>query len=257
MDLYKIRKHLHQIPELGFEEFKTTELLKKILEKYSGIKIITFDFTGLLVEYSHGEGSYKLFRADIDALPIQEEESCPFHSQHPGVMHACGHDIHMTILLGLIDKVISADLKENLLFVFQPAEEGKGGAERILKTGALNKYNISDAYALHVSGEFAVGEVASKAGIFSPSFWFSDDVFEFSDPAKLELSSRLYFLVGGEEGVDVVASVDKMTTLLLDKGFDKNNLLSKVVDEGEHNELFWRTEFPEAILWSPSEHPHK
>jgi N-acetyldiaminopimelate deacetylase len=166
LDLYQIRKELHRIPELGFQEFKTTKFIKNTLRKFKEIKLITFDFTGLMVEYSHGEESYKLFRADIDALPIQEDESCPFHSQHPGVMHACGHDMHTTVLIGLIEKVIEEKRKENLLFVFQPAEEGKGGAERILKTGILDKYKISETYALHVSGDLEVGQVSSKAGIF-------------------------------------------------------------------------------------------
>lgn len=154
------------IPELGFREFKTTEFLKKILENYSGIKITTFDFTGLLIEYSHGEGSYKLFRADMDGLPIQEDKIYPFHSRHHGMMHACGHDIHMTILLGLIEKVVSENLQENLLFVFQPAEEGQGGAERILKTGILDKYDIAEVFALHVNGHIPLGTIETKPGVF-------------------------------------------------------------------------------------------
>lgn len=166
IDLYRIRQELHMIPELGFQEFKTTNLLKKLLEKYDTIKIISFDFTGILVEYSHGTGDYKLFRADMDALPITEENHCPFHSRHHGLMHACGHDLHMTILLGLIDKVVSAGLQQNLIFLFQPAEEGQGGAERILKTGILDNYNISEAFTLHVNGHLPLGTIAAKPGIF-------------------------------------------------------------------------------------------
>jgi len=98
-------------------------------------------------------------------------------------------------------------------------------------------------------GIFKYADFFSKAGIFSPSFWFSEQVFPFSMPEKLAANSRLYFLVGGEEGADVVADVNKMTTQLVNNGFNKNNLVSKVVAKGEHNELFWRTEFPEAILW--------
>ena len=166
LNLYQIRKELHKIPERGFEEFKTTEFLKSILSGYANIKILTFDFTGFIVEYASGKGSYKLFRADMDALPIPENENCPFRSRHEGMMHACGHDLHMTILLGLIDKVVSENLNENLLFVFQPAEEGQGGAERILKTGILEGYNISSAYALHVNGHLPLGTIASKGGVF-------------------------------------------------------------------------------------------
>ena len=166
LDLFEIRKDLHQIPELAFEEFKTKKYILNILKEFSGIKIQTFDFPGILVEYSHGKGEYTLFRSDMDALPIAEETGCNFISEHPGKMHACGHDMHMTILLGLIDMVVNQSLKKNLLFLFQPAEEGKGGAKRILGTGILDNYKISEAYALHVKGDIPVGVVSTRPGIF-------------------------------------------------------------------------------------------
>ena len=166
LDLTKIRKDLHQIPELAFEEFKTKKYILNILKRFSGIKIQTFDFPGILVEYSHGDEEYKLIRSDMDALPITEETDCDFKSQHDGKMHACGHDMHMTILLGLINRVVNQSLKKNLLFMFQPAEEGKGGAKRILETGVLDKYDISEAYALHVKGDIPVGTISTRPGIF-------------------------------------------------------------------------------------------
>ncbi len=165
-DLINIRKELHKIPELGFEEVKTQKYILQLLENLDGLNIHTFDFPGILVEYSSGDGKYKLFRADMDGLPITEDTNCGFESEHKGKMHACGHDMHMTILLGLIDKVVTDNLNENLLFLFQPAEEGMGGATRILKTGIFDKFDISEAYALHVNGELKAGEVASKIGTF-------------------------------------------------------------------------------------------
>ena len=166
LNFIKIRKHLHQIPELAFEEFKTKEYLISILKMFKNIKMHTFDFPGILVEYSHGKGKYTLFRSDMDALPIIEETSCDFASEHPGKMHACGHDMHMTILLGLIEKVSNERIEQNILFLFQPAEEGKGGAKRILDTGILDKFPIKKAYALHVKGDIPVGTVSTKPGIF-------------------------------------------------------------------------------------------
>ena len=165
-DLINIRKELHKIPELGFKEVKTQKYILQLLENLDGLKIHTFDFPGILVEYSCGNGKYKLFRADMDGLPITEETNCDFESEHKGKMHACGHDMHMTILIGLIEKVVTDKINENLLFLFQPAEEGKGGATRIINTGIFNKYNILEAYALHVNGELKTGKIASKAGIF-------------------------------------------------------------------------------------------
>jgi len=166
LNLKNIRKELHKIPELGFEEVKTHDYIFQLLSKFKVLEFHTFEFPGILVEYSHGNGKYKLFRADMDGLPIAEKTNCSFESEHEGKMHACGHDIHMTILIGLIERVIRNKLEENLLFLFQPAEEGKGGATRILNTGILDKFDISEAYALHVNGNLMTGELAFKPGIF-------------------------------------------------------------------------------------------
>ncbi|HNX00813.1 MAG TPA: amidohydrolase, partial [Candidatus Cloacimonadota bacterium] len=103
--------------------------------------------------------------ADMDGLPFNEETNCGFESKNQGWMHACGHDIHMTVLLGLIEKVTSEKPKQNLLFLFQPAEEGHGGALRILDSGILDAYQITEVYALHVSADLPVGTVSSKPGI--------------------------------------------------------------------------------------------
>ncbi|MCP4273614.1 MAG: alpha/beta hydrolase [Gammaproteobacteria bacterium] len=96
---------------------------------------------------------------------------------------------------------------------------------------------------------FNYPEIFSKAGIFSPSFWFSEAVYPFSDPKKLSENSRLYYLIGDKEGDESVANMKKMTHQLIDKGFSKSNLIAKVVKDGDHSEHFWKTEFPEAILW--------
>lgn len=166
MNLYKIRKDLHQIPELGFQEYKTTKYIKSVLSEFPELEIHEFEFPGLLIEYKKNEEKYKLFRADMDALPITEDNHCDFVSTHPCIMHACGHDMHMTILLGLIDQVIKKQPDQNLLFLFQPAEEGFGGAERILKTGMLDKFEITETFALHVNGHLPTGAIESKPGVF-------------------------------------------------------------------------------------------
>ncbi len=165
MNLIKIRKDLHQIPELGFREFKTQEYILNILKQFPLI-IHTFDFTGIVAEYKKNDGDYLIFRADMDALPILEETGCDFESKHKGKMHACGHDIHMTILLGLIYKVFQENSNQNILFVFQPAEEGQGGAKKIIDTGIFNDFKIAGAYALHVYGKLPVGTISTKPGIF-------------------------------------------------------------------------------------------
>ncbi len=163
--LYEIRKDLHRIPELAFRERKTTEYILAKLREMEGLKIHTFPFTGLLAEYTQGEGDYLLFRADMDGLPLEEKTECDFRSEHPGFMHACGHDIHVTTLIGLIEYVISKGLKRNILFLFQPAEEGLGGAERVLSTGILDRFNIREAYALHVDPAYPSNTIASREGV--------------------------------------------------------------------------------------------
>jgi len=166
MDLKKVREDLHRIPELGFKEFKTQKYINNLFKNYTELKSYFFDFPGVLYEYKNGKGPYLLFRADMDALPIKEETNCIFESRHPGLMHACGHDLHMTILIGLIEKVILNKPELNILFLFQPAEEGKGGAKRIIDSGILDKFDISQAFALHVNGSLPLASISSRPGIF-------------------------------------------------------------------------------------------
>lgn len=178
MDSVTLRHKLHAIPEIAFEEVKTKATL---LEQLAALRLdATWKIrqfarsTGILVEYrgqeveesSSREGGFRLFRADMDALPSVEKTGCSFVSQHPGFMHACGHDVHMAVLMGLIAKVASAKPRRNLLFLFQPAEEGKGGAQSILSEGLIQSYNVDSAIALHVASEMPVGTISSKPGIF-------------------------------------------------------------------------------------------
>ncbi|MCD6180762.1 MAG: amidohydrolase [Candidatus Cloacimonetes bacterium] len=165
-DLIGYRHTLHRIPELAFEEFKTQRYLLAELKIFPLIAIHCADRTGIVVEYQQGSGPFTLFRADMDALPVTESTGCSFVSTHPGLMHACGHDMHMAILLGLIKRITTARLPGNFLFVFQPAEESKGGASYLLASHILDAYDIDAVYGLHVSGSLPVGTVGSRPGPF-------------------------------------------------------------------------------------------
>ena len=137
------------------------------LKKWDVLKIHTFEnHTGIVVEYNMGEGEFILFRADMDALPMQETTGATYSSKHENFMHACGHDIHMSILIGLIEKVVNAKIKRNILFVFQPAEEGMGGAVKILESTIIQNKMIKECYAAHVTGVLPTKTVSKKAGIF-------------------------------------------------------------------------------------------
>ncbi|MFZ0455590.1 MAG: amidohydrolase [Ignavibacteriaceae bacterium] len=164
----ELRHQMHQIPELMFREFETTRLILDNLANLPGIKIHKPIETGLIIEYSLNDGDYLLFRADIDALPIKEETSVSFASKSE-YMHACGHDVHSSILYGFINYCISEKVNQNIIFLFQPAEEGGGGAKKIIDTGILKQFSISKAFALHVTDEYPVGTVASTPGVLFAS----------------------------------------------------------------------------------------
>lgn len=165
--LISIRRDLHQIPELGFKEFKTQAYLIKHLESYPTDRIEMETWrTGLFVKVK-GTNPTRVFayRADMDGLSIPEETGYPFQSVHEGHMHACGHDLHMTIALGIIDHFVYQPIKEDLLFIFQPAEEGPGGAEPMLTSDVLKKWTPDFITAPHIAPEYPVGTIATKPGL--------------------------------------------------------------------------------------------
>lgn len=163
----KIRRELHQIPELGFEEYKTQAYLLAFIQglPQENIEIKTWR-TGILVKVN-GKQPLKTigYRTDMDGLPIQEKTSYPFQSQHSGLMHACGHDLHMTIALALLDCFARSPIRDNLLFIFQPAEEGPGGAEPMLQSEEFKAWKPDMMVALHIAPEYPVGTIATRPEI--------------------------------------------------------------------------------------------
>ena len=167
----ELRHVLHQNPELSFHEFETTNLLRKSIEELkdsSKLKVHSPYRTGLLVEYRVNNFDYLLFRADIDALPIKEENQIEFCSKN-NFMHACGHDVHTSILYSFLNYVLENKIKQNILFLFQPAEESGGGAMEFFKTGIFNQFTVTKAFALHVTDEYAKGTIASTKGVLFAS----------------------------------------------------------------------------------------
>ncbi|GKW45034.1 N-acetyldiaminopimelate deacetylase [Planococcus sp. NCCP-2050] len=169
MDLVKIRRELHQIPEIGFQEVKTQSYLKEIIATFpqERLEIIQWK-TGLAVKV-RGLNPTKLigWRTDIDGLPIQEETGLDFKSTHPGFMHACGHDIHMANAIGLLEKLIQDPIAEDAVILFQPAEEGPGGALpfREWLKNEQPSFLPDQIYALHIAPELPVGTIATKPGL--------------------------------------------------------------------------------------------
>ncbi|KIL44712.1 N-acetyldiaminopimelate deacetylase [Jeotgalibacillus soli] len=162
-----IRRDLHKIPEIGYQEFKTQKYLLNYIKSLTQdrIEIKTWK-TGIFVKVN-GTAPKKMigYRADIDGLPITEQSGVPFPSEHPGYMHACGHDLHMSIALGILTNVVEQPIEDDVLMIFQPAEEGPGGAEQMLASAIMKEWMPNVIIGLHIAPEYKVGEVATKPGL--------------------------------------------------------------------------------------------
>lgn len=165
-EVIQTRRELHQIPESGFMEFKTKAYLEAFLQTLPHVEIIETAQTGILAWFNAGQVDAVALRADMDALSMAEHTLHDFKSTHEGFMHACGHDGHMTVMLFMC-KWLSENfdqLKRNVMVIFQPAEEGPGGAEWIVKEGVFETYNIKEIYGYHLYPEVEEGFFATRTG---------------------------------------------------------------------------------------------
>jgi amidohydrolase len=160
--LIELRRALHRIPELGFEEEKTSALLGEAVRGLGQFGSIAR--TGITLDFGVQEAAHRLLlRADMDALPIEEETGLSFASTHPERMHACGHDAHMAALAVACREIDESSLGDVAVRVlFQPAEEGKGGARLAIEEGVLD--DVDAAFGIHVWNELPVGTVALTRG---------------------------------------------------------------------------------------------
>ena len=164
--LNAVRETLHKNPELGNHEFKTAEFIEKYLDEI-GVNHRRILDTGIIARIDGKlPGKSSALRTDIDALPINEATGASFASQNPGCMHACGHDVHMTGILGAATllQAHQDDLHGSVTFLFQPDEEGDGGADRMIKAGCLN--GIDAVFGAHVDPALPGGHIGVKYGNF-------------------------------------------------------------------------------------------
>ena len=170
------RRHLHQHPELSFEEFDTSDFVaEKLIEMGYEVKR-NIGGTGVLATFdTQIPGPVIAFRADMDALPILEETGLSFESENAGVMHGCGHDGHMAVLLGTAKTISQAkdSFKGVIKFIFQPGEEANGGAKCVINDGALKAPDVEGIFALHMMPDLPCGTIATRAGHLSAT----DDEF--------------------------------------------------------------------------------
>jgi len=162
--IIKIRRDIHQHPELSFQEFRTSELISKKLESLN-IKVTkNVGKTGVVGDLIGSDGPCIALRADMDALPIQETGKIEYKSINDGIMHACGHDGHIAMLLGAAEVLskMKNQINGSVRFIFQPAEEGKGGARYMIQDGCLN--NVDEIYGAHLWNYQNYGTIGIKSG---------------------------------------------------------------------------------------------
>ena len=194
MQIYTDRHALHRIPELELDLPETQNYLKNAL---SGLSCRVFSPLGsaLCAFFDFGAEGAIAFRADMDALPITEKTGAPYASTHPGIMHACGHDGHMAILLELARRLdAKKDLKHNVLLIFQPGEESPGGAKAICDTGVLEEYKVKAVFGLHLWPGLEKGVVFSRR----------NELMARASEVTLDIYGKSAHIAKAAEGVDAL-----------------------------------------------------
>src|SRR3978361_2110642 len=161
-ELAAIRRDIHAHPELGMEEHRTSDLVARKLEEW-GIDVYRgVGQTGVVGVLRNGNGQASIgLRADMDALPIQEATGLPYASQNPGLMHACGHDGHTTMLLGAAKYLAETrNFDGTAVVIFQPAEEGGGGGREMVNDGMMDRFEVGEVYGLPNYPGLPIGQSA-------------------------------------------------------------------------------------------------
>ncbi|MBW4443319.1 MAG: amidohydrolase [Plectolyngbya sp. WJT66-NPBG17] len=160
------RRQLHQRPELGFREQLTAEFITEKLKQWNILHETGIAKTGIVATIEGNRpGRVLAIRADMDALPIQEQNEVPYKSQHDGLMHACGHDGHVTIALGTAYYLSQhQDFSGTVKIIFQPAEEGPGGAKPMIEAGVLKNPDVDSIIGLHLWNNLPLGTVGVRTG---------------------------------------------------------------------------------------------
>jgi amidohydrolase len=176
------RRHIHQRPELGFQEQLTAEFIAEKLEEWGIPHETGIAKTGIVATIEGNRpGKVLAIRADMDALPIQEENQVPYRSQHDGKMHACGHDGHVTIALGTAYYLSQhPDFAGTVKIIFQPAEEGPGGAKPMIDAGVLSNPDVDAIVGLHLWNQLPVGTVGVRTGALMAAV----EIFELTIQGK-------------------------------------------------------------------------
>ena len=172
--LVELRRHFHQFPELAYQERRTAAKIAEVLHEL-GVPFETeVGHTGVIARLvAQNPGPTLGLRADMDGLPLDEDNDVPYRSKHPGVMHACGHDGHITMALGVVRWLVENKWQQNgrgkILFFFQPAEESGGGAQTMIETGILDSEPVEAIFAGHMHPELPAGHIGVAPDISNAS----------------------------------------------------------------------------------------
>ena len=204
------RRAIHEYPELGYREYKTSALIQDELKKM-GVPFKTgIAGTGVLAQIKKGAGKHVMLRADMDALPVAEKTGLSFASKNKGLMHACGHDAHTAMLLGAVKLLKDEIFKGTISFLFQPSEEGNyddeeglSGAQRIIKEGILN--GVDCAISLHQVPDIPAGVIAIDKG----TVMAAADLFKISIKGKASHAGAY-----PEKGVDAIVIASQLVMSL-------------------------------------------
>ncbi len=203
--MVNIRRDFHRHPELSAQEKRTRNMITKYLEELK-IPYKTFNHHYGVVGLIEGSGNLSVaLRADMDALPIQDKKTVEYASQNKGVMHACGHDAHMAVLLGAA-KLLAEErksLKGNVLLVFQPAEETTGGAKQMIEDGIFDE-NTKAIFGLHVSTELTTGKIGIRYGQMNAA----------SDMLTLKVVGKSTHGAYPHEGIDAIVIAGQLISAL-------------------------------------------
>ncbi|GAB6099928.1 amidohydrolase [Halanaerocella petrolearia] len=213
-ELISLRRKLHQYPELGFKETKTSQLVADFLIDL-GLEVDRVAKTGVVGLLDCGAGPTIALRADMDALPIPEQTEVSYKSKVDGVMHACGHDGHTAILLETA-KVLSQikdQLSGKIKFIFQPAEEGPGGALPLVETGVLSSPPVDNIFGLHINNELPTGVIGLHSEVVSAA----------ADEINLTILGKSGHASTPHQGVDAIVVASQVITSL-------QNIISRQTD---------------------------
>lgn len=232
-DLKKIRHDFHRYPELGFQETRTKQRLIEILQS---LNIETHEGAGVVGVLKAGTGNRAIgLRADMDALPITEKSTHDYVSGTSGVMHACGHDGHMTMLLGAaMELARTRDFDGTVILIFQPNEEHGLGAKQMIADGVLEQFPVDEIYAIHNLPGAPVGEVSTRDGMICAS----ETLFEIAINGQGGHASMPH--VGRDAitiGAELVQSIQTIISRKLPAGAGAVVSVTEFITNGQRNVL--------------------